>query len=142
MANILVIDDEEILLDLICTTLRRDNHTVTAMLDADAICDAYKTKRLTIDLLLTDVSMKPIGGFELVRRLNLVGFNGSVLFMSGYSGLSGVITESLGSRALIEKPFTAAQLRAAVSKALPKTKLHSVPSAWRLKQSDIPRDIQ
>lgn len=109
MANILVIDDEEVLLDLICATLRQDNHTVTAMLDADAVCDAFKTERLTIDLLLTDVSMKPIGGFELVRRLNLVGFNGSVLFMSGYSGLSGVITESLGSRALIEKPFTAAQ---------------------------------
>jgi two-component system cell cycle sensor histidine kinase/response regulator CckA len=122
MANILVIDDESLVLDLISATLRRDGHNVTAMADPLAAIDAFINGRLAIDLLLTDVSMSPISGFEIFKRMLSAGFDGPVLFMSGYSALSGAIVGSLGERAIIEKPFTAAELRAAVGRAVAKIK--------------------
>jgi DNA-binding NtrC family response regulator len=116
MANIFVIDDEQLLLSLISTTLRLDGHNVTAFQDPLSLVEA--DGHLPIDLLLTDVEMKPINGFEVVKRLNLRGFTGPVLFMSGYSYPPSAISGIIGRRTVIEKPFTSGQLRAAVSEAL------------------------
>ena len=123
MANVMVIDDESVLLDLISACLRRDGHHVTAMTDPLAAIDSFMHGQVAIDLLLTDVSMDPIGGFEIVKRLIKAGFDGPVLFMSGYTALSGAVIGSLGERAVIEKPFTAAELRSAVRRALAKGRL-------------------
>jgi CheY-like chemotaxis protein len=129
MANILAIDDEPVLLALISATLRQDGHDVVAMTDPLAAVDCFIAGRVKVDLLLTDVTMIPISGFEMLKRLTNLGFDGPALFMSGYSALSGFIVGSLGARAVIEKPFTAARLRAAVTKALAKNKTKVVRAA-------------
>jgi DNA-binding NtrC family response regulator len=118
MANILAIDDEAVLLCLIATTLRRDGHDVTATDDPLAAIDSFIAGSLAVDLLLINVSMTPISGFETVKRLIKAGFDGPVLFTTGCSTLSGAVVNSLGERAVIEKPFTAPQLRAAIGRAL------------------------
>jgi DNA-binding NtrC family response regulator len=122
LANILVIDDEPVLLGLVSTALRRDGHQVTAMDDPLAATAAYKSGGLPVDLLLADVSLRPISGFEIFKRFMKAGFNGPVLFMSGYPAVSGIIVESIGARAVLEKPFTAPELRSAVRQALSKIK--------------------
>jgi DNA-binding NtrC family response regulator len=123
MSNILVIDDEAVLLDLIATVLRLDGHTVIAMSDPLAALDCLRgAELLPIDLLLTDIEMKPISGFELVNCLGKTGIIIPVLFTSGYPALSGAVANSLGERSILEKPYTAAQLRTAVSKALRSSK--------------------
>jgi two-component system OmpR family response regulator len=119
MANILVIDDEPVLLDLISNTLRLGGHQVTAVSNPVEACELFQAGGPT-DLVVTGVSMKPISGFEIVARLNAKGFTGSVLFTSAGSALSSAIVRSMGERAIIEKPFTAAQLRSAVRKSLTK----------------------
>jgi CheY-like chemotaxis protein len=110
MAKILVIDDEPLLLNLIAQRLELDGHRVTAFENPLAVFEAPPESRQAFDLLLVDVDMRPINGQEVVRRLCQQGFKGSVLYMSGYG-----IGEELP---LLEKPFTAPQLRDAVSKAL------------------------
>jgi DNA-binding NtrC family response regulator len=114
MANILVIDDESVLLDLISTTLRLDGHTVIALSDPLAALECQGPGQPRIDLLLADIDMRPISGFEVVKRLTSAGFTSPVLFMSGYPALSGAVADSLGNRAILEKPFTATQLRVAI----------------------------
>lgn len=118
MASILVIDDERALLDLVSNCLRRDGHKVTAMTGPSAAIDFFISGRLTVDLLLTDVKMTPMSGFETFRRLTEAGFSGPVLFMSGYSALSSAVAEKLGGSAIIEKPFTAPDICAAVNLCL------------------------
>ena len=118
MANILVITNEAILLVLISTTLRLDGHTVVALSDPLEALESEVAPQPPIDLLVTDIEMKPISGFELVTRLTKTGFTGPVLFSSGYPSLSSIVSASLGSRSILEKPFTAAQLRVAVRSAL------------------------
>lgn len=118
MSHILVVDDEQLLLDLIANTLRLEGHEVVALSDS---LDALRLQTIAhrpFDLLLTDIHSKPISGFELVKRLASEGITMPVLFMSGYPAMNGVIASGLGDRALLEKPFTAQQLRAAVKKAL------------------------
>ena len=122
MANILLIDDGAVLLNLISNTLRLDGHTVSALCDPLAAFEFFGAGKLPIDLILTDIDLAPISGVELVKRLSKMGFKSPVLFMSGYRGLAEAVAESFGQRAVLEKPFTAPQLRSAVGKALQRSK--------------------
>jgi len=122
MPNLLVIDDEALMLDLIANTLRLDGHTVIAFSDPLAALDYQNEEHSHIDLLLTDIDMRPLSGFELMNRLSKAGFDGAVLFTSGYPALSGAVENSLGQRSILEKPFTGAQLRAAVRSSLARKK--------------------
>jgi DNA-binding NtrC family response regulator len=137
MANILVIDDEQFLLDLISATLSAAGHRVTALDNPVSAYDFIVAENEKIDLLLTDVSLTPFNGFELVRRLNLIGIDRPVLFTTGYSSLSSFIAQPLANRAVLEKPFTAPQLRAAVLNALkigqsrPAAQVKTAPPAGR-----------
>src|ERR1700722_9293171 len=107
MANILLIDDEPVLLDLISRILRLDGHDVDAINNPLEALASYGGGTKAIDLLVTDIDMKPISGFELVKRLSKTGFCSPVLFMSGYPALAAAVSESLGDRAILEKPFSA-----------------------------------
>jgi DNA-binding NtrC family response regulator len=118
MAHILVIDDESIVLDLISRTLRMDGHTVTAISDPVAAMDSAGGGHLPIDLLLTDVNMKPVSGPELVQRLFAAGFSAPVIFMSGYPSVPGVIPGSNSPYSVIDKPFTIGELRVVVARIL------------------------
>jgi two-component system response regulator PilR (NtrC family) len=119
MATFLVIDDEPALLDLITNILRRDDYIVRAVsdpLEGMRICQAGAR----FDLIITDVCMKPIDGIELMERLRDAGIDCPALFMSGYSHLAATISETMGHRLIIEKPFTGAQFRRAVNNILRK----------------------
>jgi DNA-binding NtrC family response regulator len=126
MANILLIDDEPVLLDVVSNTLRLAGHDVTAMGNPLTALSASFAGGSPIDLVLTDIDTKPISGFEVVRRLSSRGFDGSVLFMSEYSSLASAVAQSLGESAVLEKPFTAAQLKTAVGRALRKARTRSI----------------
>jgi len=118
MANILVIDDEAVLLGLIASALRLDGHTVRALSDPLEALEGAGDAEFPIDLLVTDIGMRPISGFEVLQRLVKRGIRCKALFMSGYPAMTGAVSAGLGPHALLEKPFTAQELRSAVSKAL------------------------
>jgi two-component system OmpR family response regulator len=118
MANIFIIDDEPVLLELISRTLRLDGHSVRTFSNPLSVFDSSANVRPGIDLVLTDVNMKPITGFEVARRLTQAGFTGPVIYMSGYATASGDDIEAFDHHPVIGKPFTCAELRAAVGKAL------------------------
>jgi two-component system cell cycle sensor histidine kinase/response regulator CckA len=73
----------------------------------------------TIDLLLSDVVMPGMLGKELAERLGAVRPDTRVLFMSGYAqpvlASQGTLEPGV---ALLEKPFTAADLLTAVRRRL------------------------
>jgi CheY-like chemotaxis protein len=83
--------------------------------EALALCAAGQRP----DLLLTDVVMPGISGRVLAERLGRAQPGLKVLFLSGYTDdevlRHGVRTESL---TFLQKPYTPAQLRAAVRAAL------------------------
>lgn len=125
MANILLIDDEPVLLDLLSASLKKDGHNVAAISNPLAASDLFKSGEAAFDLVVTDVEMRPISGFEVVRQLLHIGWCGAVLFMSGHSSHSGALAGQPGKGAIIEKPFTAVEFRSAVARALIRGKSES-----------------
>ncbi len=69
-----------------------------------------------IDLLLTDVRMPSLGGFELAARLRARRPGLRVLYVSGYTG-EGLATRPDGAP-LLAKPFRTRELSEAVRHAL------------------------
>ena len=103
---------------MITGSLRDDGHEITHA-DGPINSLAITAKRQGIfDLILADVSSKPISGFEFAKRLVVMGVDAPVLFMSDSHSVVSVVAESLGRSAVIEKPFTALQLRNSVRRRL------------------------
>jgi len=118
MAQILVVDDGSLLAGLITGSLREDGHEITQAESPINALDITANRKTVFDLILTDVLTKPISGFELARRLTIMGIRSPVLFMSESRSVVSVVADSLGRSAVIEKPFTAPQLRTSVRKRL------------------------
>ena len=118
MAYILVIDDEPTLLRLIATFLRRDGHDVVALSEPLAAFDSVVNAEPEFGLVLIDVDMRPVNGFEVVRQLAEKGWRGPVLFMTGHSTLADDMIPSAHEPAILGKPFTSGELRSAVTDAL------------------------
>ena len=140
MANILVIEDDVLLLALISSALGQDRHTIIETKGPVEAMEIIKRRNEGIDLILTDVAMTPISGLVLASRLTKQGINIPVLFMSGYHSIVGPITASLGTDALIEKPFTANGLRKAVRAFLGRGEQN--PSATPAEPSIVRNDLR
>ena len=128
MARILVIEQELTLLNLISSILRQDGHTVTETGDPMAALVIVERQGRGIDLVLTDVDMTPISGFEFMKRTTGKGIDIPILFTSSSPNLAKVIAAGFGNHAVIEKPFAASALRKGVGKFLAKRKRLSLAS--------------
>jgi PAS domain S-box-containing protein len=105
--TILVVEDEEMLRELVCASLKRNGYSVLEAQhgqDALALCEGHQGP---IHLLATDVVMPKLSGRELVERVAPMHPEMKVLFMSGYTEdviiHHGVLEESMH---FIGKPFT------------------------------------
>lgn len=124
MAIIVVIDDEPVVLELLAMILRLDGHELQPLSDPMAAYEVI-TSAAAVDLVITDAGLKPISGFELVKRLRGQGIDCPVLVITGHHGLTMLSTPATSPLAMLEKPFTAAALRDAVNDILaPKSKPH------------------
>ena len=112
MAHILAIDDERAILDALARILRRDGH--------DVACEGGPVRvpemdLARFDLILCDVMMPGLDGFELVRRIR-PRFDGPIVFLTAKVDEDDAVTGyGLGADDYVRKPFGAAELRAKVA---------------------------
>jgi DNA-binding response OmpR family regulator len=107
--NILLVDDEPDVLEYLEVRLQRLGYAVTTAGSGPAALETFHNalNTNTFDLLLTDVVMPQMSGFELAKRLHQVSPAMKILFMSGYTGSEyfrqkGMLGSDLP---FIEKPF-------------------------------------
>lgn len=117
---VLLVEDEEVVRSVATRILRSHGYSVlTARHGKDAM-DLAARHDGPIDLLLTDVVMPEVDGYLLAARLRAQRPAMRVLFMTGYSeplpGASPSVRDEGG--AVVQKPFTADDLAAAVRNAL------------------------
>jgi two-component system, cell cycle sensor histidine kinase and response regulator CckA len=91
--TILVVDDEGFLVDILYEVLVSNGYSVMTATSGEEALQVAK-KAATIDLLLTDLIMKPMNGPELAEKLRETNPTIKVLFMSGYT--QDYIRENLG----------------------------------------------
>jgi CheY-like chemotaxis protein len=117
--TILVVEDEPAILKLACALLERSGYTVLPALTPAEALDLGMQHPHPIRLLVTDVIMPQMNGRDLARHITRHHPTIRCLFMSGYTAdviaHHGVLEAGVH---FIQKPFTPADLAAAVRRAL------------------------
>ncbi len=108
---ILVVEDEESLRKLICFSLSKQGYTVLdAKHGAEALLVANDYKGV-IDMLITDVVMPGMRGWELAHKMTQLCPGIRVLYISGYTDRAVLDPTALGDNAaFLQKPFTPSAL--------------------------------
>ncbi len=113
--TVLVVEDEQSVRAVLVAALMAGGYEVIEARDgADAERSGLNLER-RIDLLVTDVAMPGMSGWELARRLAAVRPNLRVLYLSGYADEAthqGTVVR--GDPRFLQKPFVASRLLARV----------------------------
>jgi PAS domain S-box-containing protein len=117
--TVLLVEDERSVRELLATALREEGLTVLEAGDGEEALQLARGDG-RIDLLLTDIRMPRLGGGELAAALGGSHPGLRVLFMSGYTERPGTGSAAAvaASSAVLQKPFSNADLLAAVEEAL------------------------
>jgi two-component system, cell cycle sensor histidine kinase and response regulator CckA len=103
--TILLVDDEDGVRQLVCAVLKSNGYDVLEASNAGAALATYEKNDHKIDMVLTDVVMPQMNGFDLGRKLASRAPRLKILYMSGYRDNPGdAIAET--PRAFLHKPFT------------------------------------
>jgi two-component system, OmpR family, response regulator len=120
-ANLLVVDDELFLRDAVAASLRFLGFGVTA---ADNGAEALRLARdRPFDLVVLDVMLPDIDGFEIVRRLRRDGNHVPVIFLTAKDAREDKVNGlTIGGDDYITKPFGLEELAARVRTVLRRTR--------------------
>ncbi|MGH9896399.1 MAG: response regulator transcription factor, partial [bacterium] len=108
-ANLLVVDDEDSLADMVATALRFAGYRVSL---APGGIEALKAVRTAPpDLVVLDVNLPDLDGFEVCRRLRRDGHEMPVIFLTARDGLDDLRTGfRQGGDDYLTKPFSLEEL--------------------------------
>lgn len=86
MFNIMVVEDDNDLRDLFCRALSKSSYTPFAAANAEAALDMLEHR--SIDLIISDVMMPGMNGFELIRELRSSKIDIPVLIITAKGDIS------------------------------------------------------
>ncbi len=110
----LVVGDEDSVRDVCTAMLRSFGCEVETARDGEEALALLEDETQGFGLVLTDIVMPGITGWELAERVRTLAPSTAVVVMSGYAGEEQRGTGSNAVR-LLQKPFTLADLRAALT---------------------------
>jgi len=117
--TILVVEDEAAMLEVARRLLEDGGYTVLTAPGGDEALRIAAGHAGEIQLLLTDVVMPGMLGKEVATRVSELRPGIGVLYMSGYAqAVIGPMGDLSAGHAILDKPFTAAQLLERVAEAL------------------------
>ena len=105
--RVFYIDDDELLVSLVQRKLSRLGYAVTCEVDPHAALALFLKDPEQFDVVVTDLSMPGLGGFDLAEKMLAVRENLPVFVASGFVRPEDQATAlSIGVRKLILKPNT------------------------------------
>ena len=116
MADILVVDDDDVIRDTLCELLSQQHACQTADTAEEALA---KLEAQSFDVVLTDISMPGLNGMELLDRVLQSYPNTAVIMISGLSNEEQA--QNLLARGACDyllKPFRLEVVEASVNRAL------------------------
>jgi signal transduction histidine kinase/ActR/RegA family two-component response regulator len=117
--RLLVVDDDPLTLQLICTTLERAGYRVQPASDGAEALASFGKAPEPFHLVLSDVFMPQMTGFDLAQRLLAQNPRLNVLFTSGHIPADCLAAEpAIRNFDLLRKPFRPDGLLRAVRSAL------------------------
>ena len=117
MSRILVVDDDEYILDILKILLENEGYEVTTAQDSQKGLDIVKTTE--INLVISDLRMRPMNGIELLREILKVKPKLPVIMLTAYGSPETANEASqLGAFAYLTKPFGPDEVLETLQRAL------------------------
>lgn len=111
MANILIADDDEILVDMIVHRLRMAGHTIASAMDGEAAMQMVETA--APDLIVLDSMMPIMSGMDVLSALAAKPETAGipVIFLSARKGEKDIVSAlAAGANDYLTKPFIPQEL--------------------------------
>ena len=121
MAELWIVEDDEKIGLLIEMTVRKLGHDTLRLTDADALDRAVRSGRALPDLMLLDVMLRAVSGFDILRawKADRALKDVPVIIISARTAERDKVTGlELGAEDYITKPFGVRELQARVQAAL------------------------
>jgi len=119
MARILVVDDEESILTILCTVLKSEGYEVVSALGGEKAIPLLDSKDNKFDLMISDIRMSPVNGMDLLKYASENCPDMSVIMLTAYGQVETAIEAlQLGAFDYVKKPFKVDELLNTVQKAL------------------------
>jgi len=110
---VLLVEDDRELADYVRRALEEEHYSVTMCFDGSSGLKAIQTA--TYDLLVLDVMLPTLDGFQLTRRARLEGVQAPILFLTGRDAPEDIVRGlDAGGDDYVTKPFSLAVLLARV----------------------------
>jgi two-component system, OmpR family, response regulator len=107
--RVLVVDDEESIVDAVATSMRYEGFEVEQATTGRAALAAAQDA--PPDLIVLDVMLPDLDGFEITRRLRSDGVRTPVLFLTAKDSLDDKVTGlTVGGDDYVTKPFALAEI--------------------------------
>ena len=127
-ARLLVVEDDPNIVELLSASLRYAGFEVATATDGYEALRAAREFRP--DLMVLDVMMPGIDGFEVVRRLGAEGGRCPVVFLTARDGVEDKITGlTIGGDDYVTKPFSLDEVLARIRAVLRRTAARTGPVA-------------
>jgi two-component system OmpR family response regulator len=129
VARVLVVDDEPAIADLVSTTLRYEGFETATAGDGRAALESVEAFRP--DLMVLDVMLPDLDGFEVQRKLIDRGLRVPVLFLTARDATEDKVRGlRVGADDYVTKPFSLEELVARIRAILRRTQGRPSRSVW------------
>jgi len=105
--TILVVEDEQQLLYLLKEMLEGEGYRVLTATDGDQAIELYRRENGRISLVLSDMGLPSVGGWEVLQQLKAIDPQVKVILSSGF--MDTKVRQDMiksGARDFIQKPYT------------------------------------
>jgi DNA-binding NtrC family response regulator len=136
MANIAVVDDQEILRDSLSAALSREDHCVVTFADPVEALTAIKGG--AFDVILLDLRMPRMDGLTFIREIRGSGFDTPIIVMTAFATVATAVEAmKLGAFDYVQKSFDAETIAVLIERAIEHSRLRKENEALRTSVDDL-----
>jgi DNA-binding NtrC family response regulator len=115
--KILVVDDEEALRTVLSSELLAEGYAVETAVDGEDAVTILGEQ--DFDLILLDIKMRRVDGFEVLRHVKRIRPVTKVIMLTGFADLKNAIeSKRLGAEDFVSKPYDLVDLLTTVERVL------------------------
>jgi signal transduction histidine kinase/CheY-like chemotaxis protein len=134
--RILLVDDEEAVRETLRMILEREGYDVRAAESGEAAL--RELERTPFDLILTDLKMDHVGGFEILNEAEKLWPRPGTIVLTGFASVeSAVAALHRGALAYLVKPCDIDELKLTIRRALERKRLSETESLYEIARSLI-----
>ena len=129
MKRILVVEDEDAIRGFVVVNLQRSGYTVVDAASGEQALEAYEAADGDFDVVLLDITLPGIDGFEVCRRLRAKSATLGLIFLTARTQeMDKVGGLMMGADDYVTKPFSPSELVARVDAVYRRVQLAAVSS--------------